>query len=227
MAMAAFGDRWHIWVLKVSPDDVGYGMLSRPRQFIICSHRAKTSVTHNIPETFEVVRRALRRGAGDTSPSDCIMASKDEIQMEAKIMCDHIGREYVKDYPFVEYALGRFKQEYVAGFNSKWEERHGTRAENVPWLCYQLGDDPDNRLVWSEYGKVPTLRKGKHLIYFPSVHRWPRQRQWLQSTTCISLATFSIHRALVSDTFMYCCLSLDSIKGLQTVESRISITRGC
>ena len=40
-------------------------------------------------------------------------------------------------------------------------------------VCYNLGDNPVNRLSWSVVsGRIPTFRLSPHIYFFPTANRW-------------------------------------------------------
>ena len=47
------------------------------------------------------------------------------------------------------------------------------RAASDPDLVVHLGDNPENRLIWSAHsGRIPTLRRGSGKLYSPFLQRW-------------------------------------------------------
>ena len=93
-------------------------------------------------------------------------------------MCERSGALYMPGRASLLSCIPPIKQGYVAQFDAAFLAREGSHPSHHSALCYNLSDDPKNRLCWSAASdKIPTYRKGKAYMWFPAAGRWMTRKE--------------------------------------------------
>jgi hypothetical protein len=167
---------YDLHALHVDTKSVGFGLMSRSRQYLICYHKERTLSLHDPTTVFQHVRASLETTIW---PDQALVADVADIREEEVRVCMARGipiGPYTGDLSHVFSANEiRYLHTYLAEF---WN-RFSVHPLTVPFLCVHLGDNPQNRLSWSAAGRIPTLRKSMGFLYFPSARRWLTRRELL------------------------------------------------
>jgi len=182
------GGTYKIYPLDVSTDDCGFGLIARDRSYFLLVHRSKADLVYDIYQVYDVVKEAIRN---ETSPMDALMASSAEIWCEFTVACQQ--RRVSGPVPPVsripwEITFTQPQLERLRVFNMLIRDRFRTSPGSNSDLVYLLNDNPLNRTNWSAIsGRIPTLRTGSTLLWYPSVQRILTSREIL---ACMGFPTY-------------------------------------
>ena len=141
-------------------------MVGRHRQLSCCSHDP-LEVADNM--------RAAVIAFIQTRPSDYLIASEDEVLLDAQECARKRGVEFLEGCTDLWYLLLEREQKAVLTLDEQYWVRFNADPCEDADLCYFLGDSPEYSRTWSAVsGKIPTFRmnsrSGKY--WFPMFRRW-------------------------------------------------------
>ncbi|CAE7248679.1 unnamed protein product [Symbiodinium sp. CCMP2456] len=171
MIRLLYGRYYHIQQLCVSPGDQGHAAVARDRTYLILARLGQVEQVHDPRLVYEQVSDNIKARAR-TRPRDYFVATRSQVIQEAqhtaRVRNMFFRKAHRMDSLFNDRerrAWRCVRQRYRAVFQK--------RAASDPDLVVHLGDNPENRLIWSAHsGKIPTLRRGSGKLYSPFLRRW-------------------------------------------------------
>ena len=79
------GDTFFIWKIEAETDDTGHTGASRPRLYFLFLNKRKGVLLHNPVKLYKDVAEKLKKHLS-TTPSDYMVATEQEVQVEAMRM---------------------------------------------------------------------------------------------------------------------------------------------
>jgi hypothetical protein len=160
-----------IFQFDTDPSDVGFTCSSRPRQYLICVNKKTGRVMADMHETWQAIKDVMQTGM---TSADVVFATPAEVRVEELELCRvrHLDPKPYTAIPDLDYTLSESEQSYIAVLNDVYKERTGEAAASDVTLCYNLSDNPNNRLSWSlSSSMLPTFRRNASRLYFPAYRR--------------------------------------------------------
>ena len=156
---------------EVTPKHAGFPMVSRARQYLICHHRFKVDLHY---DPYKLLKQVSASLATECTVRDVIFSSPATVRIAEIDVCK---TRKIALRPFtlpqdLDYTLTEAEKEHVRNLDLMYFSRTGLRADQNPNLCYNLTDNPEQRVTWSIIsGTIPTLRKNTSRLYFPNLRR--------------------------------------------------------
>ena len=207
--MADFhGPDYEFCQLFCGPSDVGHSACSRERTYVVGSHQERTSMLHDPWEVQENMRKEIMKRAF-TYPSDYLIATETEVQLEAQEKARSRGIQYIPGETNLYYLLTPREKAALAEYELEYWVRH---QSNMMWdedMFVFLGDNPSYSLTWSFYGKLPTYRmnsrssilwNAKHKRWLTGKERlcslgWPVIQSVADSMDCPMIPALDVKRS--------------------------------
>lgn len=164
------------------PADVGHAGCARKRTYVIGAHSEKTVILEDPFEMQQRINKYIHKRA-KTRPSDYLIASAAEIQLEAQERSRSRKIPYQPDSLELDYLLTDRERKAVSAFSLEYLYRtHQNIASNEDMFLF-LGDNPEWGLTWSLSGRIPTYRRNsKSGVYWsPKYRRWLTNKERLAS----------------------------------------------
>jgi hypothetical protein len=168
-----YGDDFWIYVINLGPDDVGFELLARRRQFFLMLRKGAAVLTHNLDDVMKfvcgMIIQARQTLAPRLEPCACMIANRDEIRAE-EIQLTKRRRLVLKPESNLDLNYVRNKNEVrrCKQFEKLWKAKFSQPASSDPNALFHLGDNPLSYLCWSAGGRIPSYRKsmGMRATYF-------------------------------------------------------------
>eukprot|EP00973_Karenia_brevis_P018939 2596252-Karenia_brevis.AAC.1 len=166
--------------------------MARSRRYTVVLHPTQTKYIRDIPCMYRRVCRDMKRDMLPLRPQHAIIGDKADVRGEALhwVRTKNMSRSWARSFrrgrsDFTPF-LTRAEKAYVNGYKHEfWSKVPG--CEMPPGLCFNLSDNPRNRVSWSLHGKIPTFRTGTSKMYFPFYNRFLTTRERL---TCLGFPMF-------------------------------------
>ena len=162
---------YQLYPLYVSAADCGHAGVSRDRLYVILRHVSTTDCLYDPLDLYVYIRQYITERA--TQPRDYMIASEEEVQLEAMSEAGKRGIVYVPGEGDLRYLLNeREKNNLQNACQIYWE-----RFQQDPWqdpnLAIFLGDNVGYSLCWSaSSGRIPAFRLNSGKTFFPFFRRW-------------------------------------------------------
>ncbi|CAE8617905.1 unnamed protein product [Polarella glacialis] len=181
MLQGLLGVRYFLYQLFVDCSDVGRHGATRARTYVFCLHKVRGRYLTDIFELYYALKDRVSETVA-TRPSDYMIASREDILMEAS----EIAKVRKKDFRPLDVNLAYLLTDREEGcrqqYDSEYYRRFGKRPATNPDLCYYLRDEPSWSLTWSATSKrIPTYRTGSGKMWFPFYNRFIVSRDILAS----------------------------------------------
>ena len=156
---------------EVTPKLSGFPMISRVRQYLICRHRHKVDLHY---DPYKLLKQISASLATECTVRDVFFSSPATVRIAEIDICK---TRKIQLRPFtlpqdLDYTLTEAECGHVRNLDLQYFSRTGLRADQNPDLCYNLTDNPDNRVSWTfNSGTIPTLRRNTNRLYFPHLRR--------------------------------------------------------
>ena len=172
---------YYCYKIELDCADVGFPFISRARQFLLCVRKTRGFLQHDVYHILECVKEKLQNPS--LGIQHCLVASEAEIFQEEQLACkarsitlrEHAGQRDLS------YCLSPSELAHMRDYDQMWQDRDGTLPHTIPWLAYNLADNPRKRLCWSASGRLPTFRRNSLRIWVPAKRRWLTERERLMS----------------------------------------------
>ena len=173
----------HEWFQLFSePSDFGFSGLARRRTWVIGAHRDLTIIKEDPFEVLGAIREACSTPDFQSSITDYLVASKNDILLEASEVALRRNIRFVPDQMNLEYLLSERESKTAKQLDGRYQVQYQSHPWQNPQLVYYLGDNASFGSSWSACsGKIPTFRcNSSHGLYWmPSNHRWITSRERL------------------------------------------------
>ncbi|CAE7811025.1 unnamed protein product [Symbiodinium sp. CCMP2592] len=182
MIRLLYGRYYDIQQLWVTPSDQGHAAVARARTYLILARLGQVEQVHDPSFVYDQVTDNIKARV-QTRPRDYFVATRNQVLQEAQ----HTAR--VRNVVFrkvswlscsgtccarrLDSLLNEREQRAWKCVRQRYRNVFQRRAASDPDLVVHLGDNPENRLIWSAHsGKIPTLRRGSGKLYIPFLQRW-------------------------------------------------------
>ena len=166
------GDLFEVTRLSVTPDDVGFGFMSRQRVYDVLFLRGVVSGP-DLREVYEVVVQRLRKDVRSW-PDWVWKATPGELTAE---LCSRCRPEESMGVDAWTASLTLDQQAYIARYSDRWTKARGSIPADDAHCVFDLSITPEFRGV--HVGDVlPTMRRRAAAWWSPSRSRWmlPREK---------------------------------------------------
>ena len=158
--------------LQCSSADVGHSGAARERTYVIMRHVATTDCLGDPIELYYQISEDLRSRL-ETEPKDYMIATHEEVVLEAMAVARTRGITYQQDLGNLEHLLTQRESDVLHYACKRYAEVYGQSASTNPNLAIFLGDNSNYSLTWSaKSGRIPTFRMNCGFTYFPYFGRW-------------------------------------------------------
>jgi hypothetical protein len=175
--------------VELAPSDVMFSLQGRPRSFFLLTSDEVEIVTP-WSEVVDAIKDVL--GAHIVMPSAALLADDAEIRGEELAMSVVRDIAPMRDYGSwrdLSYLLTPHEIGYCRMYEHIRRCKHGNNPAGLDWM-YHLGDNPAQRLCWSERGSIPTFRRNCTMMWIPALGRWVTMKEKMASMGWPSYAAF-------------------------------------
>jgi hypothetical protein len=157
-----------VFRLEVSPADCGFGLCARQRSYFLAVSRNKADMVYDWHDVYSMMTQHMQTKT-PTTPRDAIQAGDDEINDEGD--CLARSRGIVWTGRWVDL-LTQNQHDYLQRYLQEYGSRFGPGCLQDFDACFNLGDNPANRLNWSCCsGRIPTFRLSSSMFWYPALRR--------------------------------------------------------
>ena len=166
------GELYEVTRLHVTPDDVGFGFINRPRVYDVLFLRGVVSGV-NLQEVYEVLAQRLRKDVSSW-PDWVWKATADEL---TAALSSRRRPEESRSLDDWSTHLTLEQQSYIARYTALWTKAHGSAPAEAAHCLFDLSVTPEFHGV-SVGGVLPTMRHRAAVWWSPSRSRWmlPREK---------------------------------------------------
>lgn len=140
------------------PSDFNYGGTGRFRTWVVGAHKDATVCKYDPFQMLSHIKEEFEKFPS-TQPSDYLVASKHELQLEAHDLAERRGLYYRPNSSNLDYLLNQRELDVKATLDARFQ----LKFQRLPWkeknLIYNLTDNSSYGSSWSaSSGKIPTFR---------------------------------------------------------------------
>ena len=163
---------YQIYYLRVEPADSGHCGVARSRSYVMMRHVATTDCLYDPITLFQEISEYIQDRV-QTQPSDYMIASDEEIALEAQAVARVRQIQFRPGVNDLSYLLNDREKQVLMVACKKYEERFQENPYENRNLAIFLGDNPSFGTTWSGVSnKIPTFRLNNGKMYFPYFRRW-------------------------------------------------------
>ena len=163
---------YQLYCLEVHSEDCGHAGVGRARRYVILRHLATTEALHCPHELYAKIANYISSRI-HTRPSDYMLASNEEILLEAQDVAQQRNIVFEPYSTDLHYLLNQRERSVLEAACAMYQERTGRSAESDPNFCVFLGDNPGWSLTTSITSlRIPTFRLNAGKTFFPFHRRW-------------------------------------------------------
>ncbi|CAE7226224.1 desi2 [Symbiodinium sp. CCMP2592] len=173
---------YDFYQLYSEPANVGFSGLSRYRTWVIGSHRRHATCLHDPYLLQNKLTDAFQKHVAAGVP-DFLVASSNEIALEASVRALHLGVPYRHNQKDLRYLLNQREEACRQELDAKYMQKYNAFPCANENLVYFLGDSAQFCTWSAASNKIPTYRVNARtaLYWLPSHKRWLTSKERLCS----------------------------------------------
>ena len=163
---------YQCYPMYCSSEDAGHAGAARTRTYIIMRYIAETDCLGDPIELYYKIADCVKSQVA-TEPKDYMIATQEEIRLEAQSVARSRGIVYNPHRADLEYLLLPRELDVLNFARNKYESTYNRAPDTDPNLAIFLGDNSSYSVTWSAHShRIPTFRMNAGMMYFPYYGRW-------------------------------------------------------